>query len=309
MFLDVLLTILQQGLCYALVAMGVYITYKILDFPDLTVDSSFPFGGVVCISLMQVGCPFVIALIMAFLAGATAGLITGLLHVKCKISNLLSGIITMTALLSINLAVSNGRTLIPYSGYTTLFSNNAFINMFGDDIDIQAIGCIIILVLVVAACKILLDLFLKTKTGFMLRAVGNNEQMSTSLGRNCGTYKILGLVIANGMVGLAGAIYGQYMNYFDNMSGTGMVVIALASVIIGCAMFKNLKKIKGTTAVIIGALIYTAALNIVIAIGVPTTYLKLVMATIFAIILVLNGFVLNTDKKLKKGEVKDVSNS
>ena len=308
MVLDVLLTILQQGLCYALVAMGVYITYKILDFPDLTVDSSFPFGGVVCISLMQAGCPFIIALVMAFIAGAAAGLITGLLHVKCKISNLLSGIITMTALLSINLAVSNGRTLIPYSGYTTLF-NNAFIKLFGSNINVQAVGNIIILVLVVAACKILLDLFLKTKTGFMLRAVGNNEQMCTSLGCNSGKYKILGLVIANGMVGLAGAIYGQYMNYFDNMSGTGMVVIALASVIIGCAMFKGLKSVKGTTAVIIGAIIYTAALNVVIAIGVPTTYLKLVMAAIFAIILVLNKFVLNKDRKTKKGVAKDVSNS
>jgi len=298
--LNVLLTILQQGLCYALVAMGVYISYKILDFPDLTVDSSFPLGGVVCIFLVQAGCPFIVALLCAFVAGGLAGLITGLLHVKAKISNLLSGIITMTGLLSINMAISKGRTLIPYSGSTTIF-NNAFIKLFGSDIHIQALGKILILVIVVVLLKIILDLFLKTKTGFMLRAVGNNEQMCTSLGSDCGTYKILGLVIANAMVGLAGAIYGQYMNYFDNTSGTGMVVIALASVIIGCALFKNAKHIKGTTAVIVGAIIYTAALNVVIAIGVPTTYLKLVMAVIFAIILVLNGFVLNKDKKARKG--------
>ncbi len=299
MALNILLQIIQQGLCYALVAMGVYITYKILDFPDLTVDSSFPFGGVVCISLMQVGCPFIVALIMAFIAGAFAGLITGLLHVKCKISNLLSGIITMTALLSINMAIARGNSIIPYKTSTTLF-NNAFIRLFGPNIQLQAFGNIIILVIVVAACKLLLDLFLKTKTGFMLRAVGNNEQMCTSLGCNSGTYKILGLVIANGMVGLAGAIYGQYMNYFDNQSGVGMVVIALASVIIGVSIFRSVKFVKGTTAAIIGALIYTAALNVVIAIGVPTTYLKLLMAAIFAIILVLNKFVLNKDKKLKK---------
>lgn len=306
MALNVLLTILQQGLCYALVAMGVYISYKILDFPDLTVDSSFPLGGVVCISLIQVGCPFIIAILVAFVAGAAAGFITGFLHVKFKISNLLSGIIAMTALLSINMACSKGRTLIPYSGATTLF-NNAFIRLFGSDIHAQAVGKILILVIVVIVIKILLDLFLKTKTGFMLRAVGCNEQMCTSLGCNNGVYKILGLVIANGMVGLAGAIYSQYMNYFDNTSGTGMVVIALASVIMGCAIFKNLRMVKGTTAVIVGAIIYTAALNIVIAIGVPTTYLKLVMAAIFAIILVLNGFVLNKDRKVKKEVIEDVS--
>ena len=305
--INVLLTIFQQGLCYALVAMGVYISYKILDFPDLTVDSSFPLGGVVCISLMQAGCPFIIAIIVAFLAGACAGFITGFLHVKFKISNLLSGIITMTALLSINMAVSKGKTLIPYGKTTTLF-NNAFIKLFGSNIHVQAVGKILILVIVVAALKILIDLFLKTKTGFMLRAVGNNEQMCTSLGCNSGRYKILGLVIANGMVGLAGAIYSQYMNYFDNTSGTGMVVIALASVIIGCAIFRNVKFVKGTTAVIVGALIYTAALNFVIAIGVPTTYLKLFMAAIFALILILNRFVLNREKRIIKKVVakKDV---
>ncbi|MCR4875410.1 MAG: ABC transporter permease [Clostridia bacterium] len=305
MFLNILLQILEQGLCYALVAMGVYISYKILDFPDLTVDGSFPFGAVVCIGLMKVGCPFFIALIGAFIAGGVAGLITGLLHVKLRISNLLSGIITMTALLSINLGIAlavDSSTLIPYSNVTsapTLFENK-FIDLFGSNIHVQAIGCIIILVTVVVIFKVLLDLFLKTKTGFMLRAVGNNEQMCTSLGCNCGTYKILGLVIANAMVGVAGAIYSQYMTFYDNASGTGMVVLALASVIIGCALFKNIKFIKGTTASIIGALIYTAALNIVIAAGVPTTYLKLVMAVIFAIILVVNGFVLNKDKKIKK---------
>ena len=305
MALNILLQILEQGLCYALVAMGVYISYKILDFPDLTVDGSFPFGAVVCIGLMKAGCPFYIALVGSLIAGGIAGLITGLLHVKLKISNLLSGIITMTALLSANLGISlavGSSTLIPYSKATTKATifNNKFIDLFGSDIHVRAIGIIIIMVIVVIIFKVLLDLFLKTKTGFMLRAVGNNEQMCTSLGCNCGTYKILGLVIANAMVGFAGAIYSQYMTFYDNSSGTGMVVLALASVIIGCAIFKNVKFIKGTTASIIGALIYTAALNIVIAVGVPTTYLKLFMALIFAIILVVNGFVLNKDKKIKK---------
>ena len=299
---NVLLNILQQGLCYAIVALGVYISYKILNFPDLTVDSSFPLGGVISIFLISNGCPYVIAIILAFIAGGIAGLITGFLHVKFKINGLLSGIITMTALLSVNIALSKGRTLVPYNDSKTLF-NNDFISLFGNNLRIQAIGNIIILITLVVIVKVILDLFLKTKRGFMLRAIGNNEQMGTSLGVNIGLYKVLGLVIANGMVGLAGAIYSQYMRYFDNTSGTGMVVIALASVIIGVAIFRNAKLVKGTTAVIVGALIYTAALNVVIALGVPTTYLKLFMALAFAIVLVVNNYL--ADKK-KKGGVRNV---
>ena len=300
--INVLLNILQQGLCYAIVALGVYISYKILNFPDLTVDSSFPLGGVVSIFLISNGCPYLIAILLSFVAGGIAGFITGFLHVKFKINGLLSGIITMTAFLSVNIALSRGRTLVPYNESKTLF-NNSFINLFGDNLRIQAIGNIIILLIIVIIVKVVLDLFLRTKKGFMLRAIGNNEQMGISLGVNIGIYKVLGLVIANSMVGLAGAIYSQYMRYFDNTSGTGMVVIALASVIIGIAIFRKAKIVKGTTAVIIGAMIYTAALNIVIALGVPTTYLKIVMALAFAVVLILNNYL--TDKK-KKGGVRNV---
>ena len=302
MFVSVLLTIVQQGLCYAIVALGVYISYKILNFPDLTVDSSFPLGGIVCFSLIQAGCPYVIAIIAAFAAGAIAGFITGFIHVKFKISGLLSGIITMTALLSINFAIAKGNVLIPYGDKTTLF-NNSFTRLFGDDLTLLAIANIIIMLVIVILIKVLMDLFFKTKSGYMLRAVGDNEQMSIALGSNSGFYKILGLCLANGLVALAGAIYSQYMTYYDNTSGTGMVVIALASVIIGTAIFKNLKIIKGTTAAIIGALIYTAVLNAIIALGVPTLYLKLVMAGAFLIILILNTYVFSKEKKNKKGGV------
>ena len=296
--LNTFLTIMQQGLCYALVAMGVYISYKILDFPDLTVDGSFPLGGVVTIGLIQMGCPFYLAILVAIFAGMIAGLITGLLHVKLKISNLLSGILTMTALLSITLALAKLQTLIPYGNATHLF-RNSFMDLFAANIQLKKVARIGILLVVVVLFKIILDLFLKTKTGFMLRAVGNNEQMCTSLGCDAGNYTILGLVIANGMVALGGSIYSQYMNYYDNQSGVGMVVLALASVIIGCAIFKNVKFIKGTTAAIIGALIYTAGLNIAIVCGIPTTYLKLLMAIMFAIILVLNNSVFSKSEKGK----------
>ncbi len=302
MFPDVLFNIFQQGLCYAIVALGVYISYKILNFPDLTVDSSFPLGGVVCIGLIQVGCPFIIAIIVAFIAGAAAGFITGFLHVKFKITPLLSGIITMTALLSINLAVSNGRVLIPYGDNVTLF-NNGFTKLFGNDISMMALANIIILLVIVILIKVMMDLFFKTKRGFMLRSVGDNEQMCIALGCNSGLYKIFGLCLANGLVALAGAIYSQYMNYYDNTSGTGMVVIALASVIIGTAIFKNVRFVKGTTAAIIGALIYTAVLNLIIALGVPTFYLKLVMAVAFLVILILNTYIFSKEKRHKKGGV------
>ncbi len=305
MFVSVLLTIMQQGLCYAIVALGVYISYKILNFPDLTVDSSFPLGGIVCFSLIQAGCPYVIAIIAAFAAGALAGFITGFIHVKFKISGLLSGIITMTALLSINFAIAKGNVLIPYGDKTTLFSNS-FTRLFGDDLTLLAIANIIIMLVIVILIKVLMDLFFKTKSGYMLRAVGDNEQMSIALGSNSGFYKILGLCLANGLVALAGAIYSQYMTYYDNTSGTGMVVIALASVIIGTAIFKNLKIVKGTTAAIIGAIIYTAVLNAIIALGVPTLYLKLVMAGAFLIILILNTYVFSKEKKNKKGGVNHV---
>ena len=305
MFVSVLLTIMQQGLCYAIVALGVYISYKILNFPDLTVDSSFPLGGIVCFSLIQAGCPYVIAIIAAFAAGAIAGFITGFIHVKFKISGLLSGIITMTALLSINFAIAKGNVLIPYGDKTTLF-NNSFTRLFGDDLTLLAVANIIIMLVIVILIKVLMDLFFKTKSGYMLRAVGDNEQMSIALGSNSGFYKILGLCLANGLVALAGAIYSQYMTYYDNTSGTGMVVIALASVIIGTAIFKNLKIIKGTTAAIIGAIIYTAVLNAIIALGVPTLYLKLVMAGAFLIILILNTYVFSKEKKNKKGGVNHV---
>ena len=300
--INVLLNILQQGLCYAIVALGVYISYKILNFPDLTVDSSFPLGGVVSIFLISNGCPYLLAIFLAFVAGGIAGFITGFLHVKFKINGLLSGIITMTGLLSINIALSKGRTLVPYNDNKTLF-NNSFIDLFGDNLRIQAIGNIIILLIIVILVKVILDLFLQTKRGFMLRAIGNNEQMGVSLGVNIGIYKVLGLVIANGMVGLAGAIYGEYMCYFDNTSGTGMVVIALASVIIGVAIFRKVRFIKGTTASVIGAIIYTAALNIVISLVVPTTYLKLFMALAFALVLIFNNYFV---EKKKKGGVRNV---
>lgn len=292
MFYNTIMTILQQGLCYGLVAMGVYISYKILDFPDLTVDGSFPLGAVIAVSLINGGMNFILAIAFSMVAGALIGMVTGILHVKFKISNLLSGILTMTALASVNLALANKQIFVPYQNHH-LF-DNSFISLFGGN---SEFGVIIILLVITMIFKVLIDLFLKTKTGFMLRAVGSNEKYCTSMGLDSGNYKIIGLAIANGMVALGGAVFSQWMNFYDNTSGVGMVVIALASVIIGSAVFKKVPKIKGTTSAVVGALIYTACLNIIIALGIDSVYLKLIMAILFAIILVLNNTVFSKGKK------------
>ena len=142
-----------------------------------------------------------------------------------------------------------------------------------------------------------MDLFFKTKTGFMLKASGDNEQLVVSLGQDVGIYKILGLSLANGLVALAGSVYSQNYNYYDNQSGVGMVVIALASVIIGSAIFRKSRIVKGTTAVIIGALIYSACLSLAVNIGINTIYLKLVMAVIFTVVLILNNFAASGAEK------------
>jgi putative ABC transport system permease protein len=302
-FINMSMSALVQGLCYALVAMGVYISYKILDFPDLTVDGTFPLGGVVSVMLIKAGLNPILAIMAALLCGGFAGFITGFLHVKFKISNLLSGILVMTGLISINLNLGkvdgNIKVLISYLNEDATLFNGKFMSVIFGTAN-RTLGKIIILIFIVILFKLILDWFLKTKAGFMLRAAGNNEQLVTNMGKSVGFYKILGLAIANAMVALAGAVYSQQMNYYDNTSGIGMVVIGLASVIIGCSIFKNAKVVKGTTSVIIGAIIYSACLSIAVNIGIDSTYLKLVMAVIFTIVLIINKYVeKNNGKSLK----------
>ena len=286
---------LTQGLCYSLVAMGVYISYKILDFPDLSVDGTFPLGGVISVMLIQSEINPVIAIAAALICGGIAGFITGFLHVKFKISNLLAGILVMTALISINLNIGrvdgNIRVLISYSRDNQTLFNGWFINIFGTEL--KNLGKVAVLLIIVLIFKFIIDRFLKTKAGFLLRAAGNNEQLVTTMGKQVGVYKIMGLMIANAMVALAGAVYSQQMNYYDNTSGIGMVVIALASVIIGCSIFKNSKFINGTASVIIGALIYSGCLSVAINIGIDTTYLKLLMAVLFTVVLIINNSLSN----------------
>ena len=286
---------LQMGLCFAVLALGVYISYSILDFPDLSVDGTFPLGGVFCTILMlRLSIPALPAIILSFLSGLAAGALTGMLHVKFNISKLLSGIIVMTALLSVTLALTK---LLTKNGQTTSifsFISKSIQGQFGVEF-FTAFGTaakdyiiIAILIVFVIAVKIIIDIFLKTKLGYMLRATGSNEKLVVSLGKNSGNYKILGLALANGFVSVSGALYANLYMQYDNTSGSGKVVMALASVIIGITVFSNIRFIKDTTAVIFGAVIYSLCLNYLVLVDTGGIYLKLLNAVLFAMILIFN---------------------
>lgn len=302
---------LQMGLCFAVLALGVYISYSILDFPDLSVDGTFPLGGVVCTILMlKLGVPALPAILLSFFAGLAAGAVTGVLHVKFNISKLLSGIIVMTALLSVTLALTK---LLTRTGLTTTIFSFRSENLSGI-FSGKAAGLLgtanrdymilIIELVFVIAVKLIIDLFLKTKLGYMLRATGDNEMLVVSLGRDSGTYKILGIALANGFVAMSGALYANLFSQYDNSCGSGKVVMALASVIIGMAVFSKIRFISDTTAVILGAVIYSLCLNYLVLVDTNGIYLKLLNAVMFALILIFNdktsGFV-SKRSKLKGG--------
>jgi putative ABC transport system permease protein len=279
-----LIGILEQGLIFAIIAMGVYITYKILDFPDLSVDGTYPLGAAITASMITAGINPIVAMLAAMTAGAMAGLVTGLIHVKLKVRDLLSGIITMTALYSINLHIA-GKANLPIFNTTTIFNNNIVNSIFSGFL--KPYKTLIIIFTVALLAKLLLDWYLKTKSGYLLRAVGDNSTVVTSLARDKGSIKILGLVISNALVALAGSVICQQQRFFEIQMGTGTIVIGLASVIIGLTLFKRLPKIKPTSAVSIGSILYKACVALAINYGLSATDMKLVTAVLFLVILVM----------------------
>lgn len=282
--MDFIVTILEQGLIYAILALGVYITYKILDFPDLTVDGSFPLGAAVTAALITRGMNPYLTLPVSFLAGVLAGVCTGLIHVKCKVRDLLSGIIMMTALWTVNLYIA-GTANVPLFSRDIIFKNDFLIEIVPESMK-SYVTLIIVLILAVV-CKIILDLYMNTKSGYLLRAVGDNETVVTALAKDQGNVKILGLAIANGLVSLAGCVFAQEERVFEISMGTGAIVIGLASVIIGTSIFKKISYVKTTTAVIIGSIIYKACVAIAIRNFEPQA-MKLITAVLFLIILVIS---------------------
>ena len=287
---QLIIGVFEQGFIYAIMALGVYITYKILDFPDLSVDSTFPLGAAVTTVMLSSGKNPLLALIAAT-AGAIAGMVTGIIHVKFKVRDLLSGIIVMTGLYTLNLRIVGGSANVPLFNYKSVFDNDFINGIFPEALAPYKTVIIIFIIMIIA--KILLDLYLKTKSGYLLRAVGDNETIVTSLAKDSGFVKIVGLAISNA---LAGSVMCQQQRFFEISMGTGTIVIGLASVIIGTNVFKG-NLIKATTAVVIGSVIYKACVAIAIEVGLPATDLKLITAVLFLIILIIS---MDRKKKVKK---------
>ena len=282
----ILMGILEEGFVYAIMALGVYITYRVLDFPDLSVDGTFPLGGAVTVVLISAGVNPLLTLPISFLIGAFAGMLTGLIHVKFKVRDLLAGIIMMTALYSLNLRIA-GRANVPIFSRDTIFEN-AFLDKLvpaGFDPFLTAS----ILFLIILVMKLLLDWYLKTKSGYLLRAVGDNETLVTSLAKDKGTIKIIGLSVANAFVALSGCIYSQKSGFFEISTGTGTIMVGLASVIIGMNLFKKVTFVKATTAVVIGSIVYKACVSVAISLGMAASDLKLITAVLFLLILIVSN--------------------
>lgn len=281
--MSLLLSVLEQGMIYAIMALGVYITYKILDFPDLTVDGSFPMGAAITCVLISKGMNPLLTLPISFVAGVVIGILTGVIHVKLKVRDLLSGIIMMTALYTVNLRIA-GRANLPIYNNETIFDNSFINKIFPEAFrPYQTVLVILILTLIT---KYLLDAYMRTKSGFLLRAVGDNDTLVTTLGVDKGLIKIIGLAIANGLVSLGGCVFAQQQRFFDVSMGTGTVVIGLASVIIGTSLFKKITLIRVTSSVVIGSIIYKACVALALRMGLPSTDLKMITAVLFLIILV-----------------------
>ncbi|MEE0421395.1 MAG: ABC transporter permease [Lachnospiraceae bacterium] len=279
-----LLSVLEQGMIYAIMALGVYITYKILDFPDLTVDGSFPMGAAITAVLISRDVNPLLTLPVCFAAGAGVGVLTGLIHVKLKVRDLLSGIIMMTALYTVNLRIA-GKANLPIYNKTTIFDNSLVNRIFAGELAV--FKTVIVVLIITLVSKYLLDWYLSTKSGMLLRAVGDNDRIITSLGVDKGLVKIVGLAIANGLVALGGCIFAQQQRYFDISMGTGTVVIGLASVIIGTSLFKKLTLLRVTSSVVIGSVLYKGCVALAISLGFESSDLKMITAVLFLAILVI----------------------
>ncbi|EUB36510.1 branched-chain amino acid ABC transporter, permease protein [Fusobacterium sp. OBRC1] len=261
---------IEQSLIFAIMVLGVYISFRILNFPDMTVDGTFPLGAAISAKLLTLGVNPYLTLLVALVAGAAAGAITGLIHVKLKVKDLLAGILVMTALYSVNLRVM-GKSNIP------LFEED---NIFNTEYSMM-----ITIVVLILISKFLLDYLLKTKFGFALKALGDNENLIVSLGLNEEKYKIYGLMIANAFVAFSGAVLAQYQGFADVGMGTGIIVIGLASIIIGDTLFGKRRRLAGTTIVIIGSILYRGVIAVTLSMGMDASDLKLITSVIVIVIL------------------------
>lgn len=289
MLIVTLLEALELGLIYSILALGVFLSFRTLNTPDLTVDGSIVTGAaisaVVCTAASELdpsvqGVVCILGLLLSFLFGMGAGAITALLNTKLKIQPLLAGILVMLGIYSINLRIQ-GKANINLSSRTTIYS------MMEDAMGDFKWSSIVLGVLIAAVIILLMYGFLKTRLGFALRATGDNEDMVRAAGISSDRMKLLGLSVSNGLVGLAGGMLAQYQGYSDVGMGTGMVVIGLASVIIGEVLFGTRSLMQRLIAVALGAVVYRMVIGVALYLGMPPTDLKLVSAVIVTIALAM----------------------
>lgn len=280
--MNAIITILTQSMFLAIMGIGVYITYKILDFPDMTADGSYTLGAAITASMVASGAPAILAVLVSIVGGALAGMVSGLLHVKLKITNLLSGILVMGMLYSINLRIMKGRANTPIFDSKHLLNSNLF---KGVDPKITTLVIAISIVLVV---KLLLDIFMKTGLGYLIRGTGDNEQMVKTLGIDVNKIKVIALMISNSFIAFSGSMMCQFLGFADVNMGIGTLVLGIASIIIGISVFTGLRKVKDTTKIIFGTIIYQFAVFFALNTGMQSSDLKLVTGLIIVLFISLS---------------------
>ncbi|MBP5174535.1 MAG: ABC transporter permease [Treponema sp.] len=307
-FSSAMLGAVSQGILWGVMALGVYITFKILDFADMTVDGSFALGGCTCAILITKGMNPLLALLIAFLIGTVAGLITGILHTKLKIPGILAGILMMLALYSVNLRIMGGPNKpLSRSSVTVMSKINEMLklkDLFKDNAN--SISALITGVIFAIALIVILYWFFGTEIGSAIRATGNNENMSRAQGVNTDTMKILALMLANGLVSLSGALVMQQQRFGDVSMGIGAIVIGLASIIIGEVVLGNRNRFwYSLLAVMLGSVIYRLIIAIVLQLGMKSQDMKLLTAVIVAAslsvpVLKKNFFPKNKGRKITR---------
>ena len=293
--MSMIVSSIGQGLLWATLGVALFLTFRILDFPDMTVEGTFPLGAATAVMAISHGMGPVTASL--FVAGAITGLVTGLLYTKGKVPILLAGILVMTACLSINLRIMGGSSNVSLLGKQTIFSNH-FLESLPKYFDSVFVGLVVISIITV-----LLIVFLQTNLGQAFIVTGDNREMARSIGINTDNMTIMGLMVSNGIIGLGGALIAQNNGYADVSMGIGIIVIALASIIIGEVVFGELTLNQRLVAVTLGSILYQFVRLLVLQLGFNTNDMNLLSALILAICLMLPQFskVLHLNHVLKKG--------
>jgi putative ABC transport system permease protein len=289
---DFLVGVLGQSFIISIMVMGVYITNRFLNFPDLSIDGTFTLGASISAILISKGASPIVSLVIAIIGGFLAGSITGLLNVKLKIKDILSGILVMIGLYSINLRIM-GRANLPLLNEKTIFTQ-------GNNLITTLVFSFIV--------ALLFTIFFKTKMGYMIKGVGDNEKMIISLGIDTDKVKILALAFSNGLVALAGGLMAQYQGFSDINMGTGTIIIGLASIVIGQTLFRKVKFLRESTLIILGTIIYRMSISLSLIAGFNPSDLKLISCIIVVLALTLgNKNIIFLNKKISFNFTKPIS--